>query len=120
MVSTIHAGSLVHDVTIQQLTETRGATSKAPVESWTTLRRAWMARQADRGSEVFKAMQLSGASAMTWTMRYLSSMDPDLVDVAKTRRLLYQGRAYDIVSVEPMDRKIGLVLRTIARTGVSV
>lgn len=117
---TINAGTLVHDVTIQQLTETRGATSKAPVESWTTLAHAWMARQAERGSEAFKAMQLSGASATQWTMRYVASMDPDLVDVAKTRRLLYQGRAYDIVSVEPMDRKVGLVLRTIARTGASV
>ena len=116
---TVSAGSLVHDVLIQQLTETRGATSKAPVESWTTLEaRVPMQRQASRGNEVFTADQLSGSVVTTWTMRYLSTMDPDLIDVPKKRRLVYRGRAHDILSAEPMDRKVGLVLRTLASTEV--
>ena len=116
---TINAGSTVHDVLIQQLTESRGATSKAPVESWTTLLdRVPMQRQASRGNETFTRDQLSGSHVTTWTMRYLVDMDPDLVDVPKKRRLVYQGRAHDILSAEPMDRKVGLVLRTLASTEV--
>lgn len=113
------AGTLVHDVLIQQLTESRGATSKAPVEAWTTLcDRAAMSRETERGGEAFQSHQLSGSSVTKWTMRYLASMDPDLVDVPKKRRLVYQGRAYDILSAEPRDRKGGLVLRTLATTEV--
>jgi len=54
-----------------------------------------------------------------WTMRYLAAMDPDLVDVQKTRRLVYNGRAYDIVDVEVLDGHVGLVLRTVAASRVA-
>ena len=114
----LNVGEFVHQVTIQQLTETRSAVSKGPVESWTTLTEVWMARTASSGTESFRANQLSGSSVTIWAMRYLASMDPDLVDVPKQRRLFYQGRAYDILEAQVMDRHVGIVLRTLANTEV--
>lgn len=114
----LNAGSLIHEVTIQQLTDSADS-SGAPIETWTTLLTAKMARESERGDERFKADQLSGAFMTKWTMRYSADMDPDLVDVQKKRRLLYQGRAYDITLAETMDRKAGIILHTLAATRVA-
>lgn len=122
---TLNAGTLVHQVTIQQLTETDAVDSSgAPAETpWTTLCVAPMGRllsmRTERGAETVKANELSAVVATRWTMRYLPTMDPDLVDVQKLRRLLYQGRVYDIVAIEPMDRRVGFVIRTIASSKVA-
>lgn len=119
----LNIGRLVHDVLIQQLTLDQVDASGAPIEPWTTLKRAWMGRptpgRINAGGEVFRADQISGSITTQWTMRYDPAMDTDLVDVLKTRRLLYQGRAYDIVSAEVMDRQQGILLRTIASSRVA-
>lgn len=114
-------GTLVHDVTIQQLTDGVD-NSGAPVSTWTTLTHAWMGRRQARSGRVdeqFSADQLSAASIAEWTMRYLASMDPDLLDVPKSRRLLYQGRAYDILAAENLDRQVGIVIRTLSHSKVA-
>jgi len=108
----LNIGKLIHDVTIQQLTETKGP-SQVPVRSWTSLvDPAWMARESQIGSETFGASQLSAEATIVWTMRYLASMDPDLVDVPKARRLIYRGRSYEIVQAEHVGRQEAIMLTT--------
>lgn len=115
----INVGALVHQVTIQSRTAGVDA-SGAPSETWATLTTAWMARTiVNGGGEFFKADQLSGAIVTQWTMRYLDTMDPDQVDVPASRRLLYFGRVYDIVQAELLDRRVGILLRTLAHSAVS-
>lgn len=62
----------------------------------------WMARSDARGGEVWQAdaNQIAAQALHRWSMPYLDSMDPDLVDVPKSRRLLYHGRVYDIVDAQ--------------------
>lgn len=118
---TLRIGELVHPVTIQQLTDGVDG-SGAPAEAWATLTDAWMGRRqarSGRGEERFRADQLSAGTVIEWTMRYVASMDPDLVDVPKTRRLLYQGRSYDIIAAENLDRQVGIVIRTLSRSQVA-
>jgi SPP1 family predicted phage head-tail adaptor len=112
---TINAGALVHEVTIQSLTDAVDS-SGAPIPDPepTNLLTAWMSRETERSGEKFIADQLSGSIVTRWRMRYHHAMDPDLVDVPKKRRLLYQGRAYDITAAETMDRKMGIILYTLA------
>lgn len=113
-------GKLIHQVTIQQLTEGVD-NSGAPQESWSTLCVAWMGRteaQAQRGSETWKGDQLSGSIVTKWLMRYLETMDPDLIDVPKKRRLAYRGKVYDIVHANTVDRQEGIILQTLAHTAV--
>jgi len=111
------AGERDRAVTIQQLTESSG-TSGFPVESWTTLATpVWMRRDDLRGNERFDAGQLSSPFDTRWEMPYREDMDPELVDVAKTRRLLYKNRAYDIVNGSQIGRRDGIELMTLARVG---
>lgn len=106
-------GALDKAVTIQQLTESVGA-SGLPVETWTTLYpQAWMSRKSISGRERFAANQLSSPAAMQWEMPYAEDMDPDLLNVPKTRRLLYLGTVYDIVSADHKGRKDSIELLTL-------
>lgn len=112
----LNKGDLDCEVTIQQRATSRGTTG-FPVESWTTLAtRVWMARRQLRNVERAAAGGLSAASFAVWTMPYREDMDPDVVDVPSSRRLLYRTRVYDIVGASPIGRD-GIELETIARVG---
>lgn len=110
---TIDIGSFVHQVTIQELTESVGE-SRFPTEAWSNMLTAWMERREARSGERLAAQQISASVTTHWVMRYTPDMDPDLVDVPKTRRLVYQGRVYDIVSASMISRKEGIELMTVA------
>lgn len=114
--SGLDAGAMDREVTIQQLTESDGS-SGYPVESWTTLGIEYMAKVQATGFERFGSSQLSAPATVRWRMYYRADMDPDSVDVAKKRRLLYQGRIYDITSAVEVGRQDGLELITLANTG---
>lgn len=103
-------------VTIQQLTESAGS-SGFPVETWATLvTPVWM-RKLDVGSqERFAAAQLSAPYETQWEMGYRTDMDPELVNVPKTRRLLYGGRTYDITGASQIGRREGIELLTVAKS----
>lgn len=113
---TFTTGALDREVTIQARTD---ATSTGfPADTWTTLEAGvWMARQAPTGAERFRAAQLSAVVETTWVCHYREDMDPDLVDVARDRRLVYQGRIYDITSVTELERLAVLELRTLGASG---
>lgn len=107
------AGALDREVTIQQLSE---AASGYPVETWTDLDVEWMSKKDLRGSERFMAGQLSASYDTRWELHFREDMDPDLIDVPKTRRLSYRGRVYDIVHAVELGRQEGIALLTIAKT----
>lgn len=114
------AGERDRYVLIQQRSETDAAdTSGLPVETWTTLASVWMSRQELKGAERFAAQQLTGSAVTRWEMPYLASMDPELVNVPKLRRLVYQQRVFDITSADHVGRKDGIELLTLARMAVS-
>lgn len=112
------AGERDRLVTIQQVADSDGA-SGFPVETWTTLALAWMGRVPIRGVERVQAGQIQARYDARWVMSYRADMDPDEVDVPKTRRLVYEGRSHDIVHAEHIGRKQGIELTTMASTKVS-
>lgn len=105
-------------VTIQQLTAGT-ATSGYPKETWTTLTTAYMRVLDLRATERFKASQNAASSETQWEMGYREDMDPERVNVPTTRRLLYQGRIYDITAASLIGRRDGVELLTIAQTRVA-
>lgn len=106
-------------VTIQQLTEGVDD-SGAPLETWTTLVSTMPAAKYDiHGREMFHANQLSARYDTRWEMNWRTDMDPDTIDVPKKRRLLYKGRAHDIVSASEIGRRDGLELLTLASTKIT-
>lgn len=104
-------------MTIEQVTDSVG-TSGAPVETWVALTGEWMSKDDTRGLERLQAMQVAAKFDTYWTMPYRADMDPELVDVPKKRRLLYQGRYYDITSATVIGLKAGIEMQTLAGSRV--
>ena len=75
----------------------------------------WMAKLATTGGERFIAAQNVGQVQTRWQMRWRDDMDPDSVDVQKSRRLVYHGRTYDITAAIEIGRHDGIELLTRAR-----
>lgn len=113
----LDAGARDRRVTIQQLVETKG-TSGFPVEDWIPLIDMDASRAEVSGFERFvAAAQLSAPYETRWGIDYRPDMDPDLVDVPKKRRVVYQGRVHDIVAAELVGREMGVELLTLSRRG---
>lgn len=107
------AGARDRRVLIQQSTESI-APSGVPVESWTTLALVFARKDSIGGRERFVANQLSAPYDTRLEIPWRSDMDPDSIDVRKTRRLIYSGRVHDIVSAEEIGRRQGILLTTLA------
>ena len=92
-----------------------------PVEIWSPLAQVWMARRDLATRERFVTGQTAAALETEWTMPYLAAMDPETLDVPATRRLIYQGRQYDITGASRGDLSEGGEIRlfTVAASGVS-
>lgn len=105
-------------ITIQQLTE-GSADSNFPTETWTQLMKVFARRDYITLDEQTKVDQLSATAVMRWEIPYSFSMDPDRIDVAKQRRIVYVGRTYDILSAEVLPRAQGrsIVMTTLAKVG---
>lgn len=103
-------------VVIQQLSESVGG-SGFPVETWSTLATVAMYKKDQKGSERFTAGQLTGRAYTMWEMGYRADCDPELIDVVKKRRLLYQDRVYDIEDASQIGRKDGIEFVTLSKIG---
>lgn len=107
------SGERQHLVTVQQLTETKGE-SKMVVQTWTALMQIRASKDDASGRERFVASQTTSPYDTTWQIPYIASMDPDIVNVPKNRRILYQGRVYDIVSARTVGFHRVVELETLA------
>lgn len=106
-------GERDREITVQALTESVGG-SGFPVETWGPLRTV-KAKKADLSQrERFVSDQNSAPADTRWTLPYSSDYDPELVDVAKQRRLVYRGRVYDIVSALIVGRRRGVEVVTLS------
>lgn len=110
------SGARDRRVTIQQMTQSAGS-SNFPVETWTDLTTVDMHKDERVRQEEFTANHLSAPFETRWEAPYSSDWDPDLVDVPKVRRLLYEGRTYDIRHAEQLGRRRGVAFLTLARNG---
>jgi SPP1 family predicted phage head-tail adaptor len=113
-VGTGTAGVRTRLVTIQQMTESIGGSGR-PVETWTSLARAWMERIDASGDEQFGNASLATRYDTRWLMPYQRNMDPEVQNVPKSRRLQLNGRIYDIISAVPIGLHDRIELRTIAK-----
>lgn len=115
------AGRRDRYVTVQQRNETDAVgASGAPVESWTTVDQVYMHKRDTTGRERFAAAQLSARVEVRFEMAYRTTLDPDLVDVPKGFRLVYQGRIFDITSACHLGRQEGIEFLTVAASRIDL
>lgn len=108
------SGQRDRSITIQQAADSEG-TSGVPIEDWTTLVSGMPASKIDAmGRERFVSNQESARFDTTFVINYRPDMDPDLVDVPKSRRIIYSGRVFDIVSATQIGRREGIEIQTLA------
>jgi head-tail adaptor len=110
------AGARDRPITIEQMTDAIGP-SRFPIEDWTPLVSGMAARDDGGGTEMFVANQAAAIGDVRWTMPYRADCDPELVDVAKVRRIVADGRVYDIVAAALIGRRRGLELLARAKVG---
>jgi hypothetical protein len=104
-------------VIVEQLVPSIGP-SRFPVEDWTVLAPiVWMSKRHITGTERQTMDQKTAPFEDVWETAYRADLDPELVDVPKTRRLVYQGRAFDIIDANQIGRREGVQLMTRARQG---
>lgn len=103
-------------MTVQTATRTVDAAG-FPTQTWATLSDEFMARADLSGRERQLAGQVSAAADVRFEMAYRSDMDPELVTVTKDRRLLADGRVYDIVGASIVGRHEAIALMALAKVG---
>lgn len=114
------AGKRDRLVTIQELAQPDDVgESGFPVEEWSDLTTVWTQKSDDTMRERFTGEQVSASFDSEWLLPYLQDMDPELLDVPKTRRIVYLSRVYDIVGAEQVGRKAGIRVLTLAGARVS-
>ncbi len=73
----------------------------------------YMSRSDMAADERFTESQQSAWGRSTWQMPYVVSMDPELVDVPKTKRLNFNGRIFNIEAALLMEQRLGITLVTL-------
>jgi SPP1 family predicted phage head-tail adaptor len=103
-------------ITIEAMTEDTDS-SHAPIEVWRELVQMPAAKYDVNGRERLQANQVTASFDVRWEINYREDMDPELLDLAKYRRVVHRGRTYDIVAATMIDRKEGVELLTLAKVG---
>ena len=99
----LKAGTLRHEVTIQQKSVTRDAYG-AEVITWTVLENVWASIEPISGREYFMSQQTQSVVDTKITIRYLSGIHP-------YDRVLYGTRIYDIQTIiNPNEKNESLTL----------
>ena len=107
------AGLRDRAVTIEGLTATTGP-SGFPVESWTPIATLYAFRRDATGRERFAADQTTAPYDTVWEVNYTRDLDPQTVDVPRTRRLVAEGRVYDVVAAAVIGPRQGIEVTTLA------
>lgn len=112
----LEAGDRDRSITLQKRPVTDAVGDDGfPVETWTTLVAEMPASKQDLGGqEQFRSAQESAAFDTRWVINYRADMDPELLDVPKLRRVVYQRRVFDIVAADHLGRRAGIELLTLA------
>ena len=109
----VGAGVRDHWVTIQTRPDDAISDSGFPIDApWTDLATVAMAREDLDSAEIERGDQQLAVTTTRWEMPYMAQMDPERVDVAKLRRLVYLGRSFDILGAIPIGRADAIAILT--------
>ena len=114
------AGARDRLVTIQQVADSSGE-SGFPVETWTTLATMYASRKELRtavaNEDMRPAGMLSARFETEWDLPYRADIDPEIVNVPKVRRLVYEGRVHDILHAQVIGRRRGVKVHIVSSMG---
>jgi SPP1 family predicted phage head-tail adaptor len=106
----MQAGRLDRRVTLQRATFAQDDTGQE-VATWSTLATVWASRRRASARETLAAAEVSAAITDVFECRWASAWS----DESPLDRLAFEGRAYDIASVDEIGRHEGLRIAAVAR-----
>lgn len=106
----MQAGKLRHRVTFERAVETRDELG-AVVSTWVNLATVWASRRRASSRETLVAAEVAAAITDIFECRYSIAWG----DLNPLDRLIFDNRTYDIVSVDPTERRDGLRISAMAR-----
>jgi SPP1 family predicted phage head-tail adaptor len=99
----MRAGSLDRRVTVERAGLTTDEFGQ-DLESWAPLAIVWAAKEDIRDSEMLAAQQVGA----TVTTRFRIRWSQSVASLTPRDRLVYAGRAYQVVAVKEIGRRVGL------------
>lgn len=97
----------------------RAGRSGRPVTDWSTLfDDVWASRGDLTGSESFRASQIQASFDTVFVVPYEAEMDPELVDLPALRRVVCDGRIFDIVGARIVGNRQSVELATKATSRI--
>jgi head-tail adaptor len=114
----VGSGKRDRRILLQQLTATQGG-SGFPVETWTDLATVWANKFEPPPFFHYERFESNADQELAsyetiWTIPYMPSMDPELVEVPKRRRIIVKNRVHDIVAAQETGRRREIQLSTLA------
>lgn len=90
--------------------------SGQPGQNWASLGQPiYMSRRDIGADERFAESQQSAWGRVSWQMPYQANMDPEVVNVTKSRRLSFGGKTFNIEAAFLLDQRLGIELVTLAK-----
>lgn len=108
----MRAGRLDRRVTIQRATRTRDPSTGEQNDVWADLGAAWAEKIEGRVLERYAASQKLAEAEVAFRMRWWPAL---LTLTAKATRLLYGEREFDILGVQELGRREGVIAFCVAR-----
>lgn len=71
-----------------------------PIRVWTPIVVIPAKRSQSSAAEVYAATGEVARIVVVWETNYRADCDPDRLDVAKDRRVVYRGRIHDVISAD--------------------
>lgn len=102
--------SLDRRITLQRATTTRDEAGQI-IKSWGELATVWASRRRASARETLAAAEVSAAITDVFECR----RDSAWADLSPLDRLVFEGRIYDVVSVDEIGRREGLRIAAVAR-----
>lgn len=94
----LNAGTLRHRITIQQAQDTQNSYGE-PVPTWITFATVWASIEPLSGRELSTYRSIGGTETHKVTMRYLSGLDLD------TMQISYNNRTFSINSISNTEER---------------
>lgn len=107
----LRAGDLDRRITLQRAAAVQDPATGERVESWATLATVWASRRRASARETLASAELSAEISDVFEIRYGSAW----ADLNARDRLLFEGRTYNIVTVDEIGRREGLRIGANAR-----
>lgn len=107
----LRAGDLNRRISLQRFSHAVDPASGERVKTWATIETVWASRRRASARETLASAELAAVVSDIFEIRWAVAWS----DLNPKDRLVFEGRAYEIASVDEIGRREGLRIGAVAR-----